>query len=258
MCAPPWSRAGRTQEGMSTERNRVDAGVPTGGQFAKTTHSDTVPALDVPAAKTATEHFASYFESEALISRHREQAESLDKVHQIQSLRCLAAGILAKHPDAATLQITENEDGENQFDLVSVTAADGTILEGDEIDEDWGEETPFAEGPDLQGLLYALDRHDDSWADGVAEFNTTNRKYTRTANIDLKAAMNAPLPPTPQNDPLTRAFTADEQSDLIEAANNGVLMIQDRLDEGHHDPGAAEELESLLARVNILLTNTAR
>lgn len=70
-------------------------------------------------------------------------------MHQIQSLRCLSAAILAKHPDAATMEITENEDGENQYDLISVTGADGTVLEGDDIDEDWGEDVPFDNGPDL-------------------------------------------------------------------------------------------------------------
>lgn len=88
----------------------------------------------------------------------------------------------------------ENEDGENQYDLVSVTAADGTILEGDEIDGDWGEEVPFDNGPDLQGFLYALDLKNDDWAAGVAEFDGQDRRYTRRATIDLKAAVNAPLP----------------------------------------------------------------
>lgn len=194
MCAAPSSRAGRTQTGMSKEPNRVDAGIPTGGQFAKTAHSDTVPSLDVPAEKTATEQFAAYLESEAAISRYQEQAEALDKAHQIKSLRCLSAAILAKHPDAATLEITENEDGENQYDLISVTAAAGTVLEGEDIDEDWGEELAFDDGPDLQGLLYSLDLKDDAWAAGVAEFDGKDRRYTRRATIDLKAALNAPLP----------------------------------------------------------------
>lgn len=53
----------RTQKGMSTLKNpkRVDAGVPTGGQFAATAHSDNVPSLTpqaqaapVPEAPSAT------------------------------------------------------------------------------------------------------------------------------------------------------------------------------------------------------------
>jgi hypothetical protein len=90
-----------------------------------------------------------------------DQAEALDRVNQIHSLRCLSAAILAKHPTAATLQITENQDGENQYDLISVTAADGTILEHVDDDYDWVEEAPFQEGPELQGLLYALSPRDD-------------------------------------------------------------------------------------------------
>lgn len=38
----------RTQTGMTTEPNRVDAGVPTGGQFATKIKSDDVPSLGVP------------------------------------------------------------------------------------------------------------------------------------------------------------------------------------------------------------------
>lgn len=181
---------------MSKEPNRVDAGVPTGGQFAKTAHSDAIPSLTVPAAASAEDHTAAYFESETRISLHREQAEALDKEHQVKSLRCLSAAILAKHPNAATLEIIENEDGENQYNLVSVTAADGTVLESDEIDEDWGEEVPFDNGPDLQGFLYALDIKNPDWAEGVAEFDGQDRRYTRRASINLQAAVNAPLPQT--------------------------------------------------------------
>jgi hypothetical protein len=33
--------------------------------------------------------------------------------------------------------------------------------------------------------------------DGVAEFNDPGRRMTRKANIDIRAAVNAPLPPSP-------------------------------------------------------------
>lgn len=49
------SAAGRTQRGMTTEPNRVDAGVPSGGQFAAKIKSDNVPSLGVPARRPELE-----------------------------------------------------------------------------------------------------------------------------------------------------------------------------------------------------------
>lgn len=42
------STGGRTQKGMTETQNRVKPGIPTGGQYAATAHSDAVPVLAAP------------------------------------------------------------------------------------------------------------------------------------------------------------------------------------------------------------------
>ncbi|MFB9713902.1 hypothetical protein [Arthrobacter methylotrophus] len=237
---------------------RQPKGIPAGGQFAATAHTEPAIGLVSSEPQSASEHFGVYFAHQELLRRHREQAEVLDHMHQIQSLRCLSSAILAKYPDAAVLRIRESEDGENQFDLISLADADGALLELSLDDDSWTMEEPYLTGPDLRELAWALNPKDDSWAEGVAEFHG-GRKYTRMADINLKAATQAPLPDvSPQNDPLTRAFAAQEQKDLIESANFGIITIQDCLDEEHYDSDKKEDLEELRDRVNTLLTNKNR
>jgi hypothetical protein len=79
------------------------------------------------------------------------------------------------------------------------------------------------------------------------------------ADIDVAAARTAPIPfIESENNPRTRTLNEDEQADLVEVSNFGVVMIQDMLDEGHYDDGKEEVLESLRDRVNTLLTVTKK
>lgn len=50
MPGPGATVPGRTQTGMTENQNRQPEGIPTGGQFAATAHSDNVPTLNAPAA----------------------------------------------------------------------------------------------------------------------------------------------------------------------------------------------------------------
>lgn len=244
----------------TTAQARVLAGVPSGGEFAATAHSDNVPALGGTAApaQSAAEILAGLDDIDARFRRIEQQKEALDKIRQAHALRAAAATIQATWPDAAVLRIEENQDGENQYDLVSLARADGSLIELSLDDEEWGETALYQDGQNLQGLIFALDMKDESWGDGVAAFHGDKRRH-RMADIDVAAARTAPIPfIDSENNPRTRTLNEDEQADLVEASNFGVVMIQDMLDEGHYDDGKEEVLESLRNRVNTLLTVTKK
>jgi hypothetical protein len=246
----------------NTAQSRVQAGVPSGGEFAATAHSDNVPALDgwTPPAQSTAEIFAGLDDIDARFRRLEQQKDALDKIRQAHALRAAAATVQAMWSDAAVLRIEENQEGENQYDLVSIARADGSLIELALDDDEWGETDLYQNGQDLKSLIYALDMKDESWGDGIATFHGSKR-YTRMADIDLAAARTAPIPfIESENNPRTRTFTEDEQADLVTAANYGVVQLEDVLE----DPSTFdehrqfEELEDLKDRVNVLLTVTKK
>ena len=244
---------------MTTTQARVHAGVPSGGEFAATAHSDNVPVLGAP-SQTGAEIFAGLDDIEARYRRLEQQKEALDKIRQAHSLRAAAATIRSNWPDAAVLRIEENQDGENQYDLVSLARADGSLIELSMDDDAWGETAFYQDGDTLQGLIYALDMSDESWGAGIATFHG-NKRFSRMADIDLAAARTAPIPfIDSEADPRTRMLSLDEQTDLVEAANYGVGAIGDILDDNNSfdEHRQFEVLDNLKGRVNTILTVTKK
>lgn len=241
---------------------RVAPGIPSGGEFTAVGHSDNVPSLGGPAApaQSAAELFAGLDDIDSRFRRLEQQKDALDKIRQAHALRAAAATIQATWPDAAVLRIEENQEGENQYDLVSLARADGSLIELSLDDDEWGETALYQDGQDLQGLIYALDKSDESWGAGIAEFHG-NKRFTRMADINLAAARTAPIPfIESENNPRTRTLTEDEQADLVEAANHGVVAIDDILENPNSfdEHRQFEELEDLKGRVNTLLTVTKK
>lgn len=242
----------------NTAQARVLPGVHSGGEFTAVGHSDNVPALGAPSApaQSAAEIFAGLDDIDNRFRRLEQQKDALDKIRQAHALRAAAATIQATWPDAAVLRIEENQEGENQYDLVSLARADGSLIELSLDDAEWGETSLYQDGQDLQGLIFALDMRDESWGDGVAEFHG-NKRYTRMADINLAAARTAPIPfIESENNPRTRTLNEDEQADLVEAANHGVVAIEDMIDVNEADHERLRNLEGLQERVEVLLTVT--
>ncbi|QOT19521.1 hypothetical protein [Paenarthrobacter sp. YJN-5] len=171
---------------------RQPQGIPTGGQFAATTHSE--PQITLPAGSTSIEEFVA--QRDAVRERRddaRDDYDGLDILAQRLSARGVAASILAKYPTAATLRVAENQDGENQFDAISITAADGTVLEHVDDDDAWTCHEMTPNGPQIQELVWEFNPRDDRWAHKIGEI--TNSKFDgKTVDIDLHAALNASLP----------------------------------------------------------------
>jgi hypothetical protein len=253
----------RTQEGMTNNAQaRVAPGVPSGGEFTAVGHSDNVPALDswTPPAQSTAEIFAGLDDIDARFRRLEQQKDALDKIRQAHALRAAAATVQAMWSDAAVLRIEENQEGENQYDLVSIARADGSLIELSLDDDEWGETDLYQNGQDLKSLIYALDMKDESWGDGIATFHG-NKRYTRMADINLAAARTAPIPfIESENNPRTRTLNEDEQADLVEAAYHGVVAIDDILENPNSfdEHRQFAELEDLKGRVNTLLTVTKK
>lgn len=229
---------------MTENTARQPKGIPVGGQFAATAHSEADLSLSpTPAgAPTLAALIVQRDLSRERFERLDEQRDALDRMVQAQSIKTLAAGLLERYPDAVTLRIEENQDGENQFDAVHLVAADGRSLENAEEDDAWiYEEIGGENGPYVQELVFSLTPRDDRWASGIATLNGNRKRDFRTADIDLVAAKNAPLPEIPEvHDPYQRTFTEDEQKALVDAAFEGVSEMNDKLTERAGDYSAAE------------------
>ena len=179
---------------MSTSTARQPKGVPVGGQFAATTHAE--PQITLPAGSSSVEDFVA--RRDAVRERRdeaHEQHEALDQLSQRLSVIGVAASILTKYPDAATLRIAENQDGENQFDAISITAADGSVQEHSDSDGgEWAEHEMTYNGPTIQEFVWDLDPRDDRWAHKVGEISGSRKLGNRYVDIDLQAALKASLP----------------------------------------------------------------
>ncbi|MET4143776.1 hypothetical protein [Arthrobacter sp. UYCo732] len=173
---------------------RQPQGIPVGGQFAATTHAE--PQITLPAGASSAEDFVA--RRDAVRERRDEahdQHEALDQLSQRLSVIGVAATILTKYPDAATLRVVENQDGENQFDAISITDTDGSILEHTDNDGgEWAGQEMTPNGPSIQEFVWDFDTRDDRWAHKVAEISGSRRHGNRSIDIDLQAALNASLP----------------------------------------------------------------
>lgn len=229
---------------MTENTARQPKGIPVGGQFAATAHSEADLSLSLNPAvgPTLAALIVQRDLSRERFERLDEQRDALDRMVQAQSIKTLAAGLLEKYPNAVTLRIEENQNGENQFDAVHLIAADGRTLENAEDDDAWiYDEIGGENGPYVQELVVSLTPRDDRWANGIATLNGNRKRDFRTVDIDLVAAKNAPLPEIPEvHDPYQRTFTEDEQKALVDAAFEGVSEMNDKLTERAGDYSAAE------------------
>lgn len=245
---------------MTTTPNRQPQGIPVGGQFAATAHAEPSVDLAGQGPKTVTDYFLERDEIRARRDRLHDQLENMDRLTQAHSVRGIGALTTARFPGAATLKIAENVDGENQYDVVAILDAKGNILEHVDENDDFIFEEMVQDGPNLQDLVWDLNLKDDSWAaGGVAAMTGSRKRDYKRADIDLAAAKNAPIPfIADEHDPRTRTLSLDEQTDLVEAANHGIVAIDDILEDNNSfdEHRQFEVMENLKERVNTLLTVT--
>lgn len=248
---------------MTTDITRQPKGIPAGGQFAATAHAEPTVELAPTEPKTVTDH---YLDREAVFAKRRRLHEQLERMERIQaahSLRSVAATVLARFPGAVTLRVGADEDGRDEYVPVSIANADGGLLQLNtpqaDYDDEWMFEQMVQDGPDIRELVADLDFRDDKWTEGVGFTHGTGKRQRKTVDINLQAALNAPDPfIAEEHDPRTRTLSLDEQTDLVEAANHGLVAMEDILDDSNSfdEYRQFEVLENLKDRVNTLLTVT--
>lgn len=241
---------------MTDNQPRQPQGVPVGGQFAAAAHTESdvvLPAPQLTLSRIVEERDTVRERRERL----QEQLDRIDRLYQVHSVRALAAGILAEYPNATTMKVIENADGENQFDPSYILDADGVVIENVNEDDDWiWKELLTQPGPNVQELVWDLNPRDDTWANGIGTVVSGGKWDYKAADIDLRAARNAPLPFVPEeHSPYTRSFTEDEQRDIVEVVGQGLIALDDRIDalDGQGEPARLKELEQLRNRVQPLM-----
>lgn len=112
---------------MIPTRPRVDAGVPAGGEFKATTHSDEVPALAATPAHDPDLHQRLH----DMVDERYSTAARMLKEHDQLSMAALASGIRRDFPDATELRVKlrfDNRGSRMSPRLVSVRDARGNDL----------------------------------------------------------------------------------------------------------------------------------
>ncbi|MCU6480555.1 hypothetical protein [Arthrobacter sp. A2-55] len=120
--------------------------------------------------------------------------ETIDALHQRASVQLAAAAVLTRHPDAETLVVRENEDGENQYDILRLEGRSGSIDHSVDSPLIEGELNPG--GPDLDESLWSLNLKDDGWALGIAE-DISDPRNGKMFRIDLAAALGTTISTMP-------------------------------------------------------------
>lgn len=239
--------------------NRQPQGIPTGGQFAATAHSESAVVLERRERKTVTDHF---LDRESILGRRQRLEEQMVRIKQLQaahSLRSAAATTLARFPGAATLRVAVQDDT-GSYSPISIANADGGLLElNTSYNDPWIAQPMVYDGPNIRDLVEDLDPDDDSWTEGVGFVH--GRGTRKTVDINLQAAVNAPDPfIAEEHDPRTRTLSLDEQTDLVEAANHGIIAMEDILEDNNSfdEHRQFEVLENLKDRVDTLLKVTTK
>lgn len=180
---------------MSTSAlNDLNARRENDGKFGSKNQSDptvsidavSAPALDLHAMEEARDAQMAVWADAMDKDPQSDEFAVLDAKHQQASLECASAAVLAKYPEAATLVLKENEDGERQYDLDKVLNADGVVLDTSEND-DFANELGYGQSSFVNETLWALNPEDDAWAEGKAEI--TKKMGTKFAAIDLRASL---------------------------------------------------------------------
>lgn len=178
----------------------------------------------------------------------------MDAISQAHSARIAAATILARFPDAATLRIGENVDGESQYDPLAIRDAHGAVNADADQDDEWLYVEMVHGGPNIQEIVWDLDPRNDRWAEGIATIDRGRMRYEgKHVDIDLRAALAAPLHQSAmQSSPFTRSFSEEEQRALVDVSIYGLRALEDSLEEAD-DPKHRGKLEDLHRQATSLI-----
>lgn len=119
--------------------------------------------------------------------------------NQRLALKLLGTALKEQYPDAATLVVHKNVDGERQLDVHALWDKDGNVLREVTMDDDgdFSEDLMFDGGPSAQDVLYSVNPLSREWAEGIAtEVKAKPFGFTEDAiAIDLEKAAAMPVIP---------------------------------------------------------------
>lgn len=234
---------------MIPTRPRVDAGVPSGGEFKATAHSDAVPSLTAPAIDPIDALSAARLRIEAQ-KQHLKAQEAALKASTDRIAGASAASRLLEHYPTAVKATYRR----NQFDQMTFLALhdeEGILLMDEDRISGSGRYDPSVQN-DRFAIYAAMRQLND-----VDLISLTNQGVEPLADgtevLDLKAAIaSIPDATDQESDPYTDPLTAHDRMILVDAAKDGRATLGGVLygDEGTLDPGVEEDLRHRAAQLD--------
>jgi hypothetical protein len=235
---------------MSKEPNRVDAGVPAGGQFTATAHSDAVPSLGTTAADPLDALAAARLRIEGQKQYLKAQEEALKAGTDRIAGGSAAAKLLEQFPTAATATYSRNNF--NQMTFLALHDHEGTLLMDEDRISGSGRYDPSVQNERF--AIYAAMRHlNDVDLEALKSQGVMANGSNEVLHLDAAiASVSAGLDVDP--DPYTDPLSAHSRMILVDAAKEGRQKIGGALygDEGVLDPEVEEDLRHRAAQLDRL------
>lgn len=202
---------------MTTQPNRVHAGIPTGGQFATKTQSDDVVALEDPRADRRAAYNRFQLEGDARILQLKED------VNHAQ-LRNFADDLRQAHPEAKSFELYVDDDG----DILAsyVRDADGHDLE--EAQADLNESLHAADPDEMQALASVPHDIDEmlAWEPEGGLAQDPSDPFAHLTGMD-KARAQGELAQK-LNEAAAEAYAEDVKAKVLAAAPTAASVFFDR------------------------------
>jgi hypothetical protein len=233
---------------MIPTRPRVDRGVPSGGEFTATAHSDSVPSLGAPAADTLDALDAARLRIDGQKQYLKAQEAAL-KASTDRIAGASAASTLLKHyPTAA--KVTYRRDQFNSMTFLALHDHEGTLLMDEDRISGSGRYDPAVQNERF--AIYAAMRHlNDVDLETLKSQGVKANGNNEVLHLDAAiASVSAGLDVDP--DPYTDPLSAHSRMILVDAAKEGRQKIGGALygDEGVLDPEVEEDLRHRAAQLD--------
>lgn len=176
----------------SQQLNELNARREDDGKFGSKLHQEAPVTVGTPVTApdlhemdaARSELLARWSDMQDDPNRDPEAFETLDAALQKSSVECASAAVLSAYPDAATLMLKENEDGENQYEVEKILDADGNEL-ADTEDPDF--DIPYGDNAFVRETVWMLNPADDGWAEDRAVIS--KKMGTKFAAVGLNTVL---------------------------------------------------------------------
>ncbi len=181
--------------------NRVQPGVPTGGQFAATTHPETDVGVSHPEPSVDQERIDDL---DSWVATYRQSKDATSRL----SLALMATTLRKEFPNARYLRLENSDQGEY------MVAAEVTDAGEDTVSDDLGEIEVEGTGLCVDNLASYLDSVGDGWSDIEVD---------QDGQVDLDVLAQVKVPNGPDGTPAPDAVAAfDAWSRVYRSTDDGL------------------------------------